>query len=164
VTGRPDLGPPPRLGYIENPLDRAALLRNDAAAMAKFAAQDRAIVYVIGGENIVMKAKGGANQPLFTPAEAHALGAVRDTVFLGLLGDVPRFGFSLDAQAIEPLKARIDPTITDLRSIAVQGLVDAQHLPPLAEAKALLGWHARHRFCPNCGSPTQAVQAGWRRD
>jgi NAD+ diphosphatase len=164
VTARPDLGPPPRLGYIENPLDRAALLRDDAAAMAKFAAQDRAIAYVIGGENIVMKANGGANEPLFAPAEAHALGAVRDTVFLGLLGDVPRFGFSLDAQAIEPLKARIDPTITDLRSIAVQGLVDAQHLPPLAEAKALLGWHARHRFCPNCGSPTQAVQAGWRRD
>jgi NAD+ diphosphatase len=164
VTGRPDLGPPPRLGYIENPLDRAALLRNDAAAMAKFGTQGRAIVYVIGGENIVMKANGGANEPLFTPAEARALGAVRDTVFLGLLGDVPRFGFSLDAQAIEPLKARNDLTITDLRSIAVQGLVDAQHLPPLAEAKALLAWHARHRFCSNCGSPTQAVQAGWRRD
>jgi NAD+ diphosphatase len=164
VTGRPDLGPPPRLGYIENPLDRAALLRNDAAAMAKFAAQDRAIVYVIGGENIVMKANGGVNEPLFAPAEVRALGAVRDSVFLGLLGDVPRFGFSLDAQAIEPLKARNDLTVTDLRSIAVQGLVDARHLPPLAEAKALLGWHARHRFCSNCGSPTQAVQAGWRRD
>jgi NAD+ diphosphatase len=164
VTGRPDLGPPPRLGYIENPLDRAALLRNDAAAMAKFAAQDHAGVYVIGGENIVMKANGEQNDPLFTPAEAHALGAVRDSVFLGLLGDVSRFGFGLDAQAIEPLKTRGDLTITDLRSIAVQGLVDAKHLPPLSEAKALVGWHARHRFCSNCGSPTQAVQAGWRRD
>src|SRR6202044_2903877 len=99
--------------------------------------------------------------PLFTPAEAQALGAVRDSVFLGLLGDVPRFGFGLDAQAIEPLKARNDLKITDLRSIAVQGLVDAKHLPPLSEAKALLGWHARHRFCPNCGSPTHTVQSGW---
>jgi NAD+ diphosphatase len=164
VTARPDLGPPPRLGYIENPLDRAAVLRSDADAMAKFAAQDRAIVYVIGGENVVMKANGEQNEPLFAPAEAHGLGAVRDSVFLGLIGNVPRFGFGLDAQAIEPLKARDDLKITDLRSIAVQGLVDAQHLPPLSEAKALLGWHARHRFCPNCGSPTQAVQAGWRRD
>jgi NAD+ diphosphatase len=164
VTARPDLGPPPRLGYIENPLDRAALLRNDAAAMTKFAAQEHAIVYAVGGENIVMKSNGEQNDPLFTPAEAQALGAVRDSVFLGLLGDVPRFGFGLDAQAIEPLKARNDLKITDLRSIAVQGLVDAKHLPPLSEAKALLGWHARHRFCPNCGSPTQTVQAGWRRD
>ena len=46
----------------------------------------------------------------------------------------------------------------------MQGLVEAAHLPPLAEAKALLGWHARHRFCPNCGTATHVVQAGWRRD
>ena len=65
---------------------------------------------------------------------------------------------------LEPLKTRNDLKITDLRTIAVQGLVEAQHLPPLAEAKALLGWHARHRFCPNCGAPTHMVQGGWRRD
>ena len=53
----------------------------------------------------------------------------------------PRFGISLDPAGVEPLKARNDLKITDLRSIAVQGLVDAEHLPPLAEAKALLGWH-----------------------
>jgi NAD+ diphosphatase len=46
----------------------------------------------------------------------------------------------------------------------VKGLVDSEHLPPLAEAKALLGWHARHRFCPNCGTRTNVVEAGWRRD
>ena len=27
-----------------------------------------------------------------------------------------------------------------------------------------MGWHARHRFCPNCGTPTNLVQGGWRRD
>ncbi|MFZ0775286.1 MAG: NAD(+) diphosphatase, partial [Xanthobacteraceae bacterium] len=62
------------------------------------------------------------------------------------------------------LKMRHDLKITDLRSIAVQGLVDPEHLPPLAEAKALLGWHARHSHCPNCGAKTEVVQAGWRRD
>ena len=46
----------------------------------------------------------------------------------------------------------------------MQGLVAPDHLPPIAEAKAVLHWHARHRFCPNCGAPTQAVQAGWKRD
>ena len=81
-----------------------------------------------------------------------------------MAGEAPRFGFGLDPAAIEPLKARNDLKITDLRTIAVQGLVDAAHLPPLAEAKALIGWHARHRFCPNCGTPTRVVQGGWRRD
>ena len=89
---------------------------------------------------------------------------MHESVFLGLVDDAPRFGFRLDPQAIEPLKARNDLKITDLRTIAVQGLVDREHLPPLAEAKALLGWHARHRFCPNCGATTDLVQAGWRRD
>ena len=47
--------------------------------------------------------------------------------------------------------------VTDLRSIAVQGLVAPDHLPPIAEAKAVLHWHARHRFCPNCGAATRLV-------
>jgi NAD+ diphosphatase len=145
-------------------LDRAATIRGDDAALEKVAAHPRAGVYIVGGELVVMKQHDGAIDPLFTPAEARALGIARETVFLGMLGEAPRFGFGLDAAAVEPLKSRSDLKITDLRTIAVQGLVDAEHLPPLAEAKALLGWHARHRFCPNCGTATRVVQAGWRRD
>jgi NAD+ diphosphatase len=164
VPTRPDLGPLPQLGYIASALDRAAAYRTDAAALAKLSAHERAGVYVIGGELVVLKNSGEQCDPLFSPAEARALGAAPMNVFLGLMNDAPRFGISLDPQTIEPLKMRDNLKITDLRTIAVQGLVDAQHLPPLAEAKALLGWHARHRFCPNCGTPTNVVQAGWRRD
>jgi NAD+ diphosphatase len=46
----------------------------------------------------------------------------------------------------------------------MQGLVDAGDLPSLAAGKALINWHARHRFCPNCGTGTIATQGGWRRD
>jgi len=164
VTERPDLGPRPQLGYTASLIDRAADRRSDAAALAKLAHDPRAAGYAVGGEMVVMKARGEAVEPLFSPAEASALGAVRETIFLGLLGEAPRFGFGLDAKAVEPLKARNDLKITDLRTIAVRGLVGAEHLPPLAEAKALIGWHARHRFCPNCGAATQVVQGGWRRD
>jgi len=31
-------------------------------------------------------------------------------------------------------------------------------------AKATLDWHNRHRFCANCGQPTEAAAGGWRRD
>jgi len=164
VTEHPDLGPRPQLGYTASLIDRAAERRDDDAALAKFSQDARAAGYVVGGEMVVMKARGEAFDPLFSPAEAAALGAARDTIFLGLLGQAPRFGFGFDPKAVEPLKARDDLKITDLRTIAVQGLVDAEHLPPLAEAKALIGWHARHRFCSNCGAATQVVQGGWRRD
>ncbi len=164
MSPRPDLGPPPQLGYTPSRIERAAGLRSDEAAIKKFSADTRAGVYVIGGELVVLKASSPTCDPLFAPAEARALGRGHESVFLGLMDEAPRFGLRLDPQAIEPLKTRNDLTITDLRSIAVQGLVAAEHLPPLAEAKALLAWHARHSHCPNCGARTAIVQAGWRRD
>jgi NAD+ diphosphatase len=164
VPPRSDLGPPPQLGYVASRVDRAAGLRSDAAALKKFSAHPCAGIYVVGGEMVMLKAASPACDPLFAPAEARALGRGHENVFLGLVDDAPRFGLRLDPQAIEPLKTRDDLKVTDLRSIAVQGLVAAEHLPPLAEAKALLGWHARHSHCPNCGAKTEIVQAGWRRD
>ncbi|HEY2527089.1 MAG TPA: NAD(+) diphosphatase [Xanthobacteraceae bacterium] len=164
MSARPDLGPHPPLGYTASRIDRAAAWRTDAAALAKLAQHQSAGFYLIGGELVLLQRRGAGFDPLFSAAEAPRLGGGRETVFLGLMDDAPRFGVWLDPVALEALKVREDLKVTDLRSIAVQGLVDVEHLPPIAEAKALLGWHARHRFCPNCGAPTEVVQAGWRRD
>jgi NAD+ diphosphatase len=159
-----DFGPPAQLGYTESALDRAVLCRGDDAALAKFWQSPLTRCYVVGGELVALKANAALADPLFSPEEACALGAAREKIFLGLFKDQPRFGVGLDPAALEALKARNDLKVTDLRSIAVQGLVGAEHLPPLAEAKALIGWHARHRFCPNCSAATEMVQGGWRRD
>jgi NAD+ diphosphatase len=161
---RSELGPWPYLGYTASRIDRAAQCRIDDAALVKFAKDPAAGCYLIGGELVVLRNENGALQPLFAMDEAGAFDGARETVFLGLMDGAPRFGIALDVGAVEPLKTRSDLKLTDLRSISVRGLVDAEHLPPLAEAKAVLGWHARHRFCPNCGVPTNAVDAGWRRD
>jgi len=40
----------------------------------------------------------------------------------------------------------------------------AQELGILAQAKALFHWHATHRFCACCGSPSSPSCAGFRRD
>ena len=164
MSPRPDLGPKPRLGYTQNPLARAAELRGDHAAMTRFAAQPNAGAYVIGGDHIVMKRGSPLDRPFFTMAEARALSATGEIVFLGLLGEAARFGYGIEPAAAEALKTCDGFHVTDLRSIAVRGLVEPEHLPPIAEAKAVLHWHLRHRFCANCGAPTVAVQAGWKRD
>jgi len=161
---RPDLGPKPRLGYSESRIERAAEKRTDDAALRTFAGDARAGAYVIGGELIVTKKGAPLNNPLFTIDQARALGPSTETIFLGLLDGAGRFGVGIQPTAAEALKTRDGFFVTDLRSIAVQGLVDAEHLPPIAEAKAVLHWHARHRFCPNCGTATQLVHGGWRRD
>jgi NAD+ diphosphatase len=132
--------------------------------MAEFAQDPAAGTYVIGGDSIVMKRGSSLNEPLFTLSEAQALYPAIETIFLGLLDDAPRFGHGITPQAADALKTREALHVTDLRSVAVQGLVATDHLPPIAEAKAVLHWHARHRFCPNCGAGTHLVSGGWRRD
>ncbi len=164
MSPRPDLGPKPRLGYTQSRIERAAERRSDDKAIAALAAQPNAGAYIVGGDHIVMKKGVPLNNPLFTMAEARAVAPPTETVFLGLLDGAAHFGYGVAPAAAEALKTRDGFHVTDLRSVAVQGLVDAEHLPPIAEAKAVLHWHARHRFCPNCGHATQPVQAGWKRD
>jgi NAD+ diphosphatase len=154
----------PRLGYAASRIDRAAERRGDAAALAAMQGDDRAGAYVMVGDMIVMRKNPSGNEPLFAPAHARALGEVREVTFLGLMNGAPRFAYSLGPASLETLKSRSELEMTDLRTIAVRALVEDDHLPPLAEGKALMNWHARHRFCSNCGLPTIVVEAGWRRD
>jgi len=164
MSPRPDLGPKPRLGYSASRIERAAERRSDAAAMKALENDARARAYVIAGELIVLRKGGEKLDPLFPCAEAYALGPVTESAFLGLIDGSPRFALALDLAVAETRKSDAAFEVTDLRSIAVRGLVEPEHLPPLAEGKALLNWHARHRFCPNCGAPNTLVESGWRRD
>ncbi|HEY0440844.1 MAG TPA: NAD(+) diphosphatase [Xanthobacteraceae bacterium] len=160
-----DLGPWPHLGYTGSRLGRAAERRMDTAFLAEPETQRGSGTYAIAGELVILrKAADGAFDPLFRPAEARALAASAESVFLGLLDGDARFGLAIVPAAVDALKARPDLQLIDLRSIAVQGLVAPEHLPPLAEAKAMLHWHARHRFCANCGVPTAVACAGWKRE
>jgi NAD+ diphosphatase len=164
MSPRPDLGPKPRLGYTASLIDRASEKRNDEAFLRALMADERAGAYAIAGEMVVLKAGDEIHDPMFRPDEVAALGPKTETVFLGLVDGAGRFGMGLDPSVVEPLKAQNRFVVTDLRSIAMQGLVAQDHLPPLAEAKAMLHWHARHRFCSNCGAPSTLTEAGWRRD
>jgi NAD+ diphosphatase len=158
-----DLGPRPVLGYTNSIVARVAEKRGDDAFLEACAKDKNCGMFAIGGELVVMRKTANGPDPLFSAAEVRALAPVTETVFLGLVGEAARFGIALDVEATKALKGRDDLFVTDLRSIAVQGLVAPEHLPPLAEAKALLAWHARHRFCSNCGTATNMQQAGWKR-
>jgi NAD+ diphosphatase len=158
-----DLGPSPRLGYTPNPLERMSERRGDAAYLGELEAAPGAAAYVVAGEHIILKRVADRLDPLFGLATARTFGA-EETVLLGVTDGHGRFGVAIDPAHATDLKARDDLFVTDLRSLAVQGLVSGDDLAALAEAKALLSWHARHRFCSVCGTASRAVEAGWRRD
>jgi NAD+ diphosphatase len=158
-----DLGPRPLLGYVGNTIDRATEHREDQAFLAAQDVSGQANAYAVAGEWVVMRKNGDGFDPLMPLEEARALAPLRETIFLGLRDGVGRFGVGLDPAAADGLKARDDLFVIDLRSIAIQGLVPTQDLATLAETKAMLHWHARHRFCANCGAVTQLASAGWKR-
>jgi len=117
---------------------------------------------LIGGETVVLRQTEG--DPFIALGEARRIAEASETVFIGTINGAARIGFTIAPEAAEALKERSDLLVTDLRSIAMRGLVAPEHLQPIAIAKALLGWHGRHRFCANCGAPTRVTEQGWRRD
>src|SRR6185437_9972050 len=131
MPAHPDLGPKPHLGYTQSRIERAAERRPDNAAIATLAAQPSAGAYVIGGDLIVMKKGSALNDPLFTLAEARALGAANETVFLGLLGDAAR-RFSRHRFAIDRStgSGRRHASTADCRSQGGAALARAASLLP----------------------------------
>jgi NAD+ diphosphatase len=158
---RPDLGQKPRLGYAGSRIDRATERRADAS---KLADDPTARFYLIAGDAIVLRKGAAGHDPLFAPNEMRTLGQPAEILLLGLLDGTPRFAAALAGETIATLQARSDIELIDLRSLAVRGLVDADHLCALAQARALVNWHARNRFCANCGAASRVTEAGWRRD
>jgi NAD+ diphosphatase len=79
-------------------------------------------------------------------------------VFLGL-GD-GRAHFAIDAAGAK-MAPDVDTELIDVRALAPT--IAPGEAAILAEARSLLDWHARHRFCAQCGSPTTLASAGWKR-
>jgi NAD+ diphosphatase len=68
--------------------------------------------------------------------------------------------FALDATAAEvPMQG--GATTIDARAAAP--LIDPGEAAILAEARSLIDWHARHRFCAQCGTPSVIASGGWVR-
>ena len=83
------------------------------------------------------------------------------SVFLGLRGD--RAVFALDVSASDATETPFAELghFQDARSAAqLMALEDAAIL---GQAKALIDWHQRHGFCPNCGARTALTDGGYRR-
>jgi NAD+ diphosphatase len=75
-----------------------------------------------------------------------------DSVFLGLDGERPLFASFGDAERGHP---------AGLREAASE--LPAGEAALAAYAASLLAWHRRHRFCANCGAPTESVDGGHER-
>jgi NAD+ diphosphatase len=70
----------------------------------------------------------------------------------------------ISAEAVEKLLTRQDVAVTELRGMAMQGIVPPNQLSAIAMAKSMVTWHQRHGYCANCGTRSVMKEAGWKRE
>lgn len=168
------------LGYVVDWFDRGSHLRENPVEVARLRTRRDARAILIARDMPVLR-NGAAGLDALSPmSEIEALGGAEVEALLGLApGGAPIFIALLPDGAVEMrsdasdgfldrrvlvVPGREDLKLVDLRSIAMGGLVPQEQAAMLAAAKALMNWHARRRFCSNCGALTEVKVAGWRRD
>ena len=138
-------------GFTGGYLDRADRLRHDPAGLAAALGDWRARLLVLGPDYEPQVDEGGRlgwTSLADAPADA-------ELVLLGLH----------DGRAhVAAITGK--PGGAAFRSPRLMGAL-AQMAPgeaaTWAAARSVLDWHARHRFCANCGSVTAPFRAGWGR-
>ncbi len=153
-----------KLHYSGSPLDRATDKRRDESWIAD-KLHDRATRIVPVWRNRNLVSSGDQPHPI-TLTGAHARGVLQisgEVVFLGLQGDAALFAAdvsSLELPELASISGRAD--FYDLRDVGP--LLDRADGALLAYARGITHWHARHRFCGDCGAPTQPHEGGHARD
>ncbi len=138
--------------FAASPLARADHLRTDPARLAELRADSEARLLVLDDLVPALGADGRLGW-----AALNTLPAGAETVFLGLLegralfARVPAVGDTSPAYA----QRSIWPAIATL---------PLDELALYGQARSLVDWHARHRFCARCGQPTTLAKGGWQRD
>src|SRR6202030_2312281 len=112
-----------RPAFISNILDRAAYLRSDDAKLLALEGHRDSRAYVVYRDSLVVKQEAGGPRALLSIGEALQFGANPGTIFLGLRDGAAVFGMGISAAAVEQLLARDDVAVSELRGIAMQGVV-----------------------------------------
>lgn len=141
----------PDIAFAGSPLDRADHLRADSQALLRYM-NGRARLLKLDGLDPVLDGQGRLQWATLADADSES-----ELVFLGLDGDCGCF-------------AEVQPGIfgsgapAGPRSWAAMQYLEAQDLAIYGAARSIVGWHARHRYCAQCGAPTRLARGGWQRD
>lgn len=138
------------LGFTGARLDRADRLRSDVAAYEAATADPRAQCLALDGIDPVPGDGGGLRWEDLDPADDRGL------MLLGL-DDAGIPYFVREPHRTERIDAR---SRTVMRLLP---LLSRDEAALYGGARSLVDWHARHRFCAVCGSPTILFRAGWGR-
>src|SRR5262245_12777314 len=145
--------------FAGNPLDRMSERRDDREWIAGLL--DDPATRVLPLRDLKPVVRGSAPPTLDWQPVAPWRGQIESgamLIFLGL-GD-GRAHFAIDATGANGAPD-LDVELIDVRALAPS--IPTGEAAILAQARSVIDWHARHRFCAQCGSPTRVASAGWVR-
>lgn len=144
----------PPLAFSGSPLDRAEALRRDEAVIENLMqGPDARRIVLKNGEPLISQDGRLVRLEMPDPAfEMHG-----DPVFLGLQGGMPLFAADCVAEG-EPFD---DNRFSDPRAAALR--LEQSETAIFAQARSLLLWRERHRYCSACGEPTRQAAGGQKR-
>ena len=145
--------------FAGNPLDRVSERRRDAGWIASLL--EEPATRVIPLRDLKPPIRNGGQMAL----DWQPVGRWRDVIATGatlvLLGIVEgRAHFAVDATDAELAP---DPATENIDVRTLAPLIAGAEAAILAEARSVVDWHARHRFCAQCGTPSEVASGGWAR-
>ena len=145
--------------FAGNPLDRVSQRRQDAGWVASFLEDPATRVLPLHGLKPPVRHSSAATLDWQSVAPWRPLIDNGNTLILLGIGDGRAF-FALDAGSTE-VPSDDGSVLMDARMAAP--MIDGGEAAILAEARSLIDWHDRHRFCAKCGTPSIVASGGWVR-
>jgi NAD+ diphosphatase len=144
--------------FAGNPLDRMSQRRQDASWVASLLQDPETRLLPLHSLKPRVRHSSAVTLDWQSATSWHSLIDDGNTLILLGLRD-GRAYFALDAPPVDP--SRGDTETMDARTVAP--MIDTGEAAILAEARSLIDWHARHRFCAQCGTPSVVASGGWVR-
>jgi len=151
------------IAFSGSPLDRVSVERRDATWLEALRADAATRFLPLWRLQPLVKRAEPRTLAWATGALFDGLDPTPPTVLLGLRDGVAHFAVDVSDEA-DPLAAfglAEVAAFEDLRAMAAR--LDAGETAIAAQARSLLDWHARHRFCAVCGGTTVPEGAGAHR-
>jgi NAD+ diphosphatase len=145
--------------FAGNPLDRVSQRRQDAGWVASLLEDPTTRVLPLHGLKPPVRHSSAAALDWQNVEPWRPLIDGGNTLLLLGIGDGRAF-FALDAGSTE-VPSDNESVLMDARAAAP--VIDGGEAAILAEARSLLDWHDRHRFCARCGTPSVVASGGWVR-
>lgn len=135
-------------------IDRADHIRSDVAAIEALRANGGRLLQMEGLNPVLTQ------DALLTWSDVGTLAPEAELVFLGIDPDHGGAGCFAQVPPHFPREAMMAGPV----SWQAMTVLPADELATFGVARALVGWHARHRFCAVSGHPTRLVKGGWQRN